>query len=205
MRAIKIALYCTLPLALLLLFACTRTYQDGSTEEVGFIDKAFDIIGGTPARQEKQELSKIPKTGNPQVDAYIAMENARIEKENEAIRKHNEGAKKDKENPDNGLLGILGLIATGTGYGFLNQYLKKQNAEKLRDIANGRANNLSARYQAAKEAVRDDTDKLEKMKRLAQMAESEVKSNQEFIEHNGDTIMKIKEIVKKVAEKAKVS
>lgn len=159
MKFIRITLLLTLPITLLLLLGCVRTYADGYTEEVSWYTKTYDVIFGNP-----------PREGN---------------------------------DTDNGLLPLIGLIVTATGgsLGWAKTFINKKNAEKLRDLAVDEKKSAQVRYQAAKDAVRDDTGLLSKVKSLAAIAAQTFEDQKEIYDKHGDTIDGVRRAYNEVSNK----
>lgn len=202
MKSIKTMLYLTLPLTLFILFACERTYPDGATEEVGWFDATLDIFGGTPTRKKKDLLKEKQLTDDEEKNKAIVKENKLIAAENMKIEKHNKGAKDDEENPNTGLLGLLGVIATATGYGWVRTFLNKKTVEAARSLADKQRHVSNARYQAIKDGYRDDASVLDKIKLLAKEGTIFARQNMELIEKNPDDIDIFKAIMAKAKEKS---
>ncbi len=202
MKSIKTMLYLTLPLTLFILFACERTYPDGATEEVGWFDATLDIFGGTPKRTKKDLLKEKQLTDDAEKNKAIIKENNLIAAENVKIEKHNKGAKDDEENPNTGLLGLLGVVATATGYGWVRTFLNKKTVEAARSLADKQRHVSNARYQAIKDGYRDDASVLDKIKLLAKEGTIFARQNMELIEKNPDDIEIFKAIMAKAKEKS---
>lgn len=194
-------LFVVFSLALIVLCGCTRTYSDGYAEQVSPWTMAYDIIFGKPARKAIEPLTPMKLTGDPALDAKAIAFNAHVEAENKRIAKYNEGAQSDKENPDDGLIELIGLAMTAGGLGWAKTFISKRNAEKIRDLAIVGEKKASVRYQAAKEAVRSDDDLLEKVRDLAQIAEYTVDDYQEIYAKHGDTIEGTKRALKEIQRK----
>lgn len=203
MKPIKAMLYLILPLTLFILVACTRTYPDGETQEVGWIQATIDKFIGNPNRKEQEVLAVKTVIPNPdnllaitKANEIIKKENKSIEDENEKIVKHNKGAQEDQENPDEGLLALLGIAATAGGVGWLNAYLKKKTMEDLRDLAVNQKHVVYARYEGAKAAAREGPTTIEKIKLMAGEAAELIMQQQELLKDHPDAISAIKDIVK---------
>lgn len=188
MKFIKITLLLTLPITLLLLFGCGRTYEDGYTEEISWYAKTYDVIFGKPIRKQLKPIEKMKLTGDEEVDANIVAFNKRVDSENERINIHNKGAQEDREDPDNGLIPLIGIIMASGGVGWARTFITKKNVEKIRDLAIDEKKVAQVRYQASKDAVRDDVGLLSKVKSLAAIAAQTIKDQKEIYEKHGDTI-----------------
>ncbi len=202
MKKIKIVLYLTLPLTLCVLFACQRTYPDGTTEEVGWLDATFDVLGGTPQRKKKDLLKEKQLTDDIEKNKAIIKENILIAAENVKIEKHNKGAEEDKENPSTGLLGVLGTLTTVAGYGWARTFLNKKTVEAGRRLATKEKHIANARYQAIKDGHRDDASMLDKIKLLAKHGADFAKDNMELIEKSPDDIEVFKVIMATAKEES---
>jgi len=202
MKAVRIFLYSTMLVTLLILVACTRTYDDGETEEIGWIDATFDIIGGKPSRSPEELLKEKVPTGDVNIDEAIKKFNASIAEKNKKIVKHNIGAQNDKENPDTGMSTLLGLIATACGVGWAKTFLNKRTSEAGRRLAVKGEHISNARYQSIKDGYRDDDTALEKIKFLAKEGEHFAKDNYELIEKSGDDIKIFKAIMATAKKKS---
>ena len=178
MKPIKTVLYLTLPMTLFLLLACQRVYPDGHTQDISWYQATYDVIFGKPPRKEI-DLKTVEKTGDSVVDAKVKA----------AIEKHNKGAQSDREDPDNGLIPLLGIISTAGGFGWARTFLTKRNAEAARDLATEEKREAQVRYQAAKDIVREkDTDMLDKIKELAGVAARTVKEQKHIYDEHEDDI-----------------
>jgi len=199
MKKVIIILVITLTLVMV---ACTRTYPDGATQEIGWWDATLDFVGGKPSREEKDLLKIKEKTGDEAKDKLIQKENEEIKKQNEAIAKHNEGAKKDREDPDEGLLYVLGGLLSLAGMGWGKEFLNKRNIEKLRVGTNEQLAISNARYQAIKEGVRDNPTMIETVKFLAAQGQKLAEDEMKYLAAHTDDIEYFKKIIKTSLEKS---
>jgi len=199
MKKVKLFLLLTLPL--MMLFACQRVYPDGYTEEISPWQAAYDIVVGKPARKEVKPLEKMKLTGDPIVDTTIIAFNKTVDKENERIKKHNKGAQDDKEDPDTGLLSLLGALATAGGLGWAKAFLNKRTAEAGRDLATDEKRALSAMYQASKDVIRDDVGLLSKVKKMANIAANSAREQKDIYEEHGDTVAGMKRAYAEITSK----
>jgi len=196
MKCSKALLICLLSCCLFVVFACTRTYPDGETQEVSWLQATADIFIGNPARK-KQELEK-PKelTGDVEKDKDIKKYNEEVAAHNEKAEKHNKGAKEDKESPDTGLLVLLGTIAAASGFGHIKGFLNKKALEGLRDTFQEETIVLRGRYQEIKEGLRDDIPMLEKVKRLGSIGADTARDQMKILKSHSNDISTFKEAYK---------
>lgn len=184
-----------------MIFACTRTYPNGDTEEIGWFDKTIDVISGTPERKVKKLIPKEKLTGDEKKDAAIKLKNQKIEEDNEKIKKHNKGAQHDRENPTGGILLVLTGLSTALGYGWLDTLLKKKNFERLRGVAEEGEIIANSRYQAIKEGTRGNVSLLDEIKVYASEGVKFANENMGLLKKNKGAIKAFKAIVKEGLKK----
>lgn len=204
MKKIKFFMYLTLPMTIMVLVGCTRTYDNGYTQEISVMDAVFDIFSGKPTLKPMEELKPIEETGDPVIDAQIKEKNEAIDEQNKAIRKHNEAAKNSEENPDSGLLGIIGVITTAAGYGAWKMLLSKKNLEAARNLLNDEHTVLKSRYQAVKEEFRENGPMLAKIKKAGQIGAEIAAEQKEVLGKHSGTIETFKKLYSSL-HKAKTS
>lgn len=190
-----------LTIVLFIVVACTRTYPNGDTEEVGWFDATMDKLGGTPIRKIKDKEPLKILTGDPIKDKEIAKANALTVEKNQKIEIHNTGARHDQQNPSNGLIYVLGTLLTAAGVGWAKTLLNKKNMETARDVANRGTLIATSRYQAIKDGVRNDPPLLEKVKLLAAEGTKFANESMELLEPHKDDIVMLKKIITTSMEK----
>ena len=201
MRKNKIKLMLLLTIVCFGIISCVRTYPNGDTEEIGWFDKAIDLISGTPEREVKKLIPKEKLTGDEKKDAAIKLKNQQIEEDNEKIKEHNKGAQHDKENPTSGILITLTTLTTAFGYGWVNAVLKKKNFERLRGVAEEGEIIANTRYQAIKEGTRGNVSLLDEIKVYASEGVKFANENMALLKKNKEAIKGFKAIVKEGLKK----
>jgi len=148
-------MFLTLPMTIIFLVGCERIYENGYTQEIGWWDATLDIFAGKPTLKKMKNLEKISETGDEKIDALIKVKNDAIEKQNGIIDTHNEAAKHSQENPDGGMMTLIGLAMSAGGIGWARTFLNKRNIEALRTKEGAKTVVLQSMYQGVKEKFRD--------------------------------------------------